>query len=170
MPPPFVPARVTTERVKMLRGELYDPQDPGLVAARERARELTGQYNRTGPGEDAERRAILTDLFGSVGDEVTFDTSGTTGEIERYEWTVDGDPVESTDGSTLNHTFEETGTAEVEVTVTTASNRTDAASQTVEVVEGEESASGVQTPGFGIVVAVVALVGATLLVARRTQG
>jgi len=123
------------------------------------------------PESEVESEAPVASLSGpaqaTVGEEVVFNTSGTTGEIERYEWTVDGEPVESADGSTMTHTFEETGSAEVEVTVATASNETDSESQTVEVVEGEGTASGVQTPGFGIVAAVVALIGATLLVARR---
>ncbi|MFD1642514.1 PKD domain-containing protein [Halohasta litorea] len=126
------------------------------------------------PESEIESAAPVAALSGpeqaTVGEEVAFNTSGTTGEIERYEWTVDGDPVESADGSTLNHTFEEPGTAEVEVTVTTASNQTDTESQPVEVVDGEGSASGVQTPGFGIVAAVIALIGATLLGVRRRSG
>jgi PGF-CTERM protein len=125
------------------------------------------------PASEVESEAPNASLSGpeeaTVGEEVTFDTNA-TGEIERYEWTVDGDPVESTDGSEMSYTFEESGTTEVEVTVSTADNQTDSASQTVEVVDGEETAGGVQTPGFGIVVAVVALVGAMLLVVRRSRG
>jgi maltose O-acetyltransferase len=34
-----------TEREKMLAGELYDPVDPALVAARERARDLCWALN-----------------------------------------------------------------------------------------------------------------------------
>lgn len=51
----------------MLAGERYDPSDPDLVARRERANELTRQYNETDPGDDAARRDLLRDLFGSVG-------------------------------------------------------------------------------------------------------
>jgi maltose O-acetyltransferase len=55
------------EREKMLDGEPYDPSAEELVAARTRARELTARFNQTGPGEVAKRRALLADLFGSVG-------------------------------------------------------------------------------------------------------
>lgn len=55
----------------MLGGELYDPRDPELVAARERARELTDRYNRTAATDSDERRAILSELFGSLGEAVT---------------------------------------------------------------------------------------------------
>jgi len=56
-----------TEKAKMLRGELYDPSDPELVADRKQARELTSRYNRTTPADEDGRRGILADLFGSVG-------------------------------------------------------------------------------------------------------
>ena len=36
-----------TERQKMLAGELYDPFDPDLVAARQRARDLCQSLNAT---------------------------------------------------------------------------------------------------------------------------
>ena len=61
---------MTTERDKMLAGELYDPLDPELVAARERARDLCQALNATREGEQNERRRILTGLFGKGGDSV----------------------------------------------------------------------------------------------------
>jgi maltose O-acetyltransferase len=54
----------------MLAGELYDPFDPELVAARERARTLCQELNATREAEKDERRRILTALFGSGGDSV----------------------------------------------------------------------------------------------------
>ncbi|WP_435096656.1 sugar O-acetyltransferase [Halarchaeum sp. P4] len=59
---------MASEKEKMLRGGRYDPSDPELVAARERARELTARYNDAGPNADDERRRILEELFGSVGE------------------------------------------------------------------------------------------------------
>jgi maltose O-acetyltransferase len=59
-----------TERQKMLAGELYDPMDPELVAARERSRDLCQTLNATREAEHDERRRILNDLFGSGGDTV----------------------------------------------------------------------------------------------------
>jgi len=54
----------------MLAGELYDPFDPDLVAARERARALCQSLNTTKESEKSERRRILEELFGIGGDTV----------------------------------------------------------------------------------------------------
>ena len=59
-----------TEHQKMLSGELYDPMDPGLVAARARARDLCRALNATRDTEEEERRRILHELFGAGGDSV----------------------------------------------------------------------------------------------------
>ena len=61
---------MSTQRQKMLAGELYDPFDPELVAARARARDLCQQLNATRESEGAERRRILGGLFGTGGDSV----------------------------------------------------------------------------------------------------
>jgi len=54
----------------MLAGQLYDPFDAELVAARERARDLCQALNATREGEQHERRRILTALFGRGGESV----------------------------------------------------------------------------------------------------
>jgi maltose O-acetyltransferase len=59
-----------TEREKMLAGELYDPLDPELVTARERARNLCQNLNATREADEAERRRILRELLGAGGDDV----------------------------------------------------------------------------------------------------
>ncbi len=59
-----------TEREKMIAGELYDPLDAELVAARERARDLCQTLNATREGETDERRRILRELFADGGDSV----------------------------------------------------------------------------------------------------
>jgi maltose O-acetyltransferase len=59
-----------TERDKMLAGELYDPLDPELAAARVRARDLCQDLNATREADEAARRRILVDLFGAGGDGV----------------------------------------------------------------------------------------------------
>ena len=59
-----------TEREKMLAGELYDPLDPELAAARVRARDLCQDLNATREADEVERRRILLDLFGAGGGEV----------------------------------------------------------------------------------------------------
>ena len=59
-----------SEREKMLAGELYNPLDAGLVAERERARDLCRALNATREAEQTERRRALQDLFGAGGDTV----------------------------------------------------------------------------------------------------
>jgi len=59
-----------TENEKMLAGELYDALDPELVDARARARDLCHDLNATREREQAVRRRIMTELFGSGGDSV----------------------------------------------------------------------------------------------------
>jgi maltose O-acetyltransferase len=59
-----------SERQKMLAGELYDPFDAELVAARERARDLCQVLNTTPESEADTRRTLLRALFGRGGDSV----------------------------------------------------------------------------------------------------
>lgn len=54
----------------MLAGELYNPLDPELVRARDRARDLCQDLNATRESQHEERRRILCGLFGSGGDDV----------------------------------------------------------------------------------------------------
>ena len=61
---------MSTERLKMLAGEMYDPLDPELTAARTRARDLCQDLNATREGDADARRRILRDLFGKGGDTV----------------------------------------------------------------------------------------------------
>ena len=59
-----------SERDKMLAGELYDPLDPELIAARDRARDLCQDLNATRELQQEERRRILRELFGAGGESV----------------------------------------------------------------------------------------------------
>ncbi|MGV3571049.1 MAG: sugar O-acetyltransferase [Ramlibacter sp.] len=61
---------MTSEREKMLAGELYDAFAPELVAARERARLLCAQVNALAPA-DPQRREALRQLLGAGGDRVS---------------------------------------------------------------------------------------------------
>jgi len=61
---------VPSEREKMLAGEMYDPFDLELVAARERARDLCQDLNATRESQAEERRRILRKLLGTGGDSV----------------------------------------------------------------------------------------------------
>jgi maltose O-acetyltransferase len=62
--------QIQSEKEKMLAGEWYDPLDPVLVAARNRARDLCQDLNATREGQPEERRRILLALFGAGGDDV----------------------------------------------------------------------------------------------------
>lgn len=59
---------MTSQRERMLAGELYDSADPELLAARERARALCHAFNNASVQPMAERRAILQQLLASGGD------------------------------------------------------------------------------------------------------
>src|SRR6187455_929922 len=59
-----------SEWQKMLGGELYDPLDPELVRARDRARDLCQDLNATREAQQDERRRILRALFGAGGESV----------------------------------------------------------------------------------------------------
>ena len=59
-----------TEQEKMLAGELYDPLDPELVRARERARDLCQELNATGERDQEALRSILKQLSGRGGESV----------------------------------------------------------------------------------------------------
>jgi len=59
---------MSTEREKMLAGELYDALDPELVMARERAHDLCLALNTTRDGEADARRRIMRELFAVGGD------------------------------------------------------------------------------------------------------
>jgi maltose O-acetyltransferase len=59
-----------TEWEKMLAGALYDPLDPELIRARDRARDLCWSLNATREADVEERRRILRELFGAGGESV----------------------------------------------------------------------------------------------------
>jgi len=61
---------VRSEREKMLAGELYDPFDPELTGARDRARDLCQDLNSTRETQQADRRRILRELFCAGGEDV----------------------------------------------------------------------------------------------------
>ena len=64
----------TTEREKMLAGEMYLASDAELTAGRQRARALTRRFNATSEEQSAERHEILRDLFGAVGPRIEVET------------------------------------------------------------------------------------------------
>ncbi|MCI0446277.1 sugar O-acetyltransferase [bacterium] len=60
----------TSQREKMLNGELYLASDPELKELRNRARFLWQRFNLTSPDEEDERQQILQELLGKFGSEV----------------------------------------------------------------------------------------------------
>jgi maltose O-acetyltransferase len=54
----------SSEKEKMLAGQLYDPLDPQLTAERARCRDLCLLLNATREGQVEERRQLLAALFG----------------------------------------------------------------------------------------------------------
>ncbi len=59
---------MSVERDKMLAGELYDPFDAELTAARMRARDLCQRLNASADADSELRRGLLVDLLGTGGD------------------------------------------------------------------------------------------------------
>ena len=53
----------------MLAGEPYRPDDPEIRAASHRALRLCAELNAIDPGAATERRAVLSELLGSIGDD-----------------------------------------------------------------------------------------------------
>ena len=64
-----------SERARMLAGELYDPDDPELVAERARARRLAHAYSGSDPADAAGRLEQLRRLLGRVGEGVGIEPS-----------------------------------------------------------------------------------------------
>ena len=57
-----------SHRERMLAGDLYLADDPELVAEARRAHELLHRFNATRPADASERRRILEELLGAVGE------------------------------------------------------------------------------------------------------
>ncbi|MFE0463025.1 sugar O-acetyltransferase [Kitasatospora sp. NPDC058965] len=53
----------------MLAGEWYRPEDPELAADTQRRIELCARFNGPGPAAPAERRAVLAELLGELGEQ-----------------------------------------------------------------------------------------------------
>jgi len=57
-----------SETDKMLAGELYDPNDPALVAGRLRCRHLLRELNGSAPDDPIGRARTLAELLGAIGE------------------------------------------------------------------------------------------------------
>jgi maltose O-acetyltransferase len=58
---------MTTERERMLAGEVYNSRDPELLTLAHRARALLARFNATASTDAAARERVLASLLGSVG-------------------------------------------------------------------------------------------------------
>lgn len=61
---------MTTERERMLRGELYDARDEELLAMAHRARALLGKLSHSASTDATRRAEIFSSLFGGSGEGV----------------------------------------------------------------------------------------------------
>lgn len=61
---------MTTEKEKMIAGELYNPSDQTLVHDRESCRMKTRLFNQTLETDLEERKKLLQDLLGSTGEDI----------------------------------------------------------------------------------------------------
>ncbi|MEK3886176.1 maltose acetyltransferase domain-containing protein [Bacillus sp. FSL K6-3431] len=66
---------MTSEKEKMLNGELYDASDTELTSDRINARRLSRLFNQTIETEESIRKGLLNDLFGSTGDIIHIEPS-----------------------------------------------------------------------------------------------
>ena len=58
---------VSDQRDRMLRGEWYKDSDPVLVDERQRCQSLLDRFNAMAPTAQEERREILSELLGDIG-------------------------------------------------------------------------------------------------------
>jgi maltose O-acetyltransferase len=61
-------ATFTEQKAKMLAGELYMANDPELAADHLRAQALLAKFNATAADADEERRLLLKQLLGQIGE------------------------------------------------------------------------------------------------------
>ncbi|MBW8192597.1 sugar O-acetyltransferase [Neiella marina] len=66
---------MTSEREKMLGGDIYDPFDSELVALRKEARLLFETLNQTSMTEIPKRSKLIKKLFGSTGKRIYIESS-----------------------------------------------------------------------------------------------
>lgn len=67
-----------------------------------------------------------------VGEEVTFDASGSAGQIETYEWDL-GDGEGTGNGRTISYSYDEAGDYQVELTVTDEYGSVDSVTEEISV-------------------------------------
>jgi maltose O-acetyltransferase len=63
-----------TEIQKCLDGEIFNTSDPEIQDMIKRARDMTKEYNYLASTDTIRKKALLTELFGSIGKNVSIDT------------------------------------------------------------------------------------------------
>ena len=131
--------------------------------------------------------ASIPPVDATVDEETTIEANvSDDGTIARYEWYVDGDLVSTED--TLSYTFDGSGTSQVRLEVTDENGATTATTRAVTVESDGASTDTDRTdspddteptdtdgttaqdgPGFGVVVALLAVVVAALTARRRSD-
>lgn len=135
-----------------------------------------------------EAAATATPSTVTAGETLELDGADSTdqfGELVSYDWSIDG---QSLSGETTSVTLDESGEYTAELTVTNDAGETDTATTTVTVEQvadggdggaddgdgGADDGDDTDTsedgiPGFGVIIALLAVIAAALLASRRTD-
>jgi outer membrane protein assembly factor BamB len=139
----FTVASGILSQVARGRGSLWvstkrEPETPvpGTLAAENRVYRLDG--GSSDPPEAPEASFTVDPAGPDVGQAVTFDAGGSTGDVETYEWEADDADGFPANGQQVTHTFGTAGSYDVTLTVTNVGGNTDATTETVVVSEPGE--------------------------------
>jgi len=117
--------------------------------------------------------ALKVDFLGSYsgkteGEEITFvgTATGGTGLYASYSWDF-GDDI-SGSGKSIAHTYQNTGSYTVNLTVEDTDGQDQMATMTIEIVEPKEKKSSDDSPGFGFII-IFAGIGIMLYLQKRNK-
>lgn len=158
----------TSDNLKFLETENSTSYIDGSIDYDETYYYKVCAYNSVGEGESSDVISVtLEDRVNPTADagnsktvkvdeEVTFDASGSSDNVDitTYEW--DFDDGTTATGKTVEHKFDEKGTYEVKLTVTDEAGNTDTDIVTV-TVEKEDDNGGNGIPGFSIILLSISL-------------
>ncbi|MFB6286686.1 MAG: PKD domain-containing protein [Candidatus Bipolaricaulia bacterium] len=131
-----VPMPSQSEPVTVAIGE-------GLPAAPRDGDEAAEDEEPAEPGPELKAEFRTSPEPGFVGVPVALDASPSTGEIEQYEWDVDGDGTFdiSTSKPTTEHVYDQAGSYDVTLRLTGADGNTATFTDTIEIREAETRAT-----------------------------
>lgn len=108
----------------------------------------------------------------SVGETITLDGSNSAdpdGTVAEYKWDLDGDGVyDDANGPTVTTDFSSAGNPTVGLMVVDDEGGTNTTTRSISIASDDSEDIIANAPGFGVVIAVLALVTVTLLARRRT--